>query len=441
LAVHPPVVYVLALLPGVGLNFLWPIRVLPGWWGVVVGILVIVLGTAIMPPVVSRFRRAGTAFDPHKPASALITDGPYRFSRNPAYVALTLWYLGIGLVLNNAWILLLTIVPVFIMDRWAIPREERHLEEKFGQGYIQYKTRVCRWLTIRQRRLLVLLTVLATIAAWAYVPRRWSPGVVLETEHYVIRSSATEEQTREIALAAEIVYSGYRPLLELWQRPVVSHPKLGIKLFRDRREFRRCNRVRGWAEAFYQPPYCYQYYSADEVHPYHWMMHEATHQLNDAAARLRLPQWLEEGLACYVSTSRIVDSSLHLGDIDTNTYPIWWLGSVELSGDLDADKKQGTIIPLRAILSGQGGPSMNRHFNLYYLHWWSLTHFLMHYENGQYKAGLGRLIADGGGPPAFEKHIGPIESIESQWYAYLADLQKRTSRATPPMKLRPVSTE
>ncbi len=146
LPIHPPVVYLLALLVGVGLRFLWPIRPLPGWRGVVAGIMVIVAGTAIMPPVLSRFRRAGTAFDPHKPASALITDGPYRFSRNPAYVALTLWYLGIGLALNNAWILLLTILPVLVMDRWAIPREERHLEDKFGREYICYKTRVRRWL-------------------------------------------------------------------------------------------------------------------------------------------------------------------------------------------------------------------------------------------------------------------------------------------------------
>ena len=165
-------------------------------------------------------------------------------------------------------------------------------------------------------------------------------------------------------------------------------------------------------------------------------MHEATHQLNDAAARLRLPQWLEEGLACYVSTSRSVGNSLHLGDIDTNTYPVWWLDSLALSGDLDADKKHGSIIPLRAIFSGQGGPSMNRRFNLYYLHWWSLTHFLMHYENGQYKASLGRLIADGGGLSAFEKDIGPIETLERQWYGYLAELQKQASRATPPVRLK-----
>ncbi len=146
LRIHPPVVYLLVLLVAVGLNFLWPIPLLPRWWGVVIGVFVIALGVTIMPAVVSRFRRAGTAFDPHQPATALITDGPYRFSRNPAYIALTLWYLGLGLALNNAWILLLAILPVLVMDRCAIPREERHLEEKFGQEYVRYKTRIRRWL-------------------------------------------------------------------------------------------------------------------------------------------------------------------------------------------------------------------------------------------------------------------------------------------------------
>jgi protein-S-isoprenylcysteine O-methyltransferase Ste14 len=146
LRVHPPVVYLTALLAGGGLNCVWPMRVLPGGWGVVGGLIVIGLGAAILPGVVSRFRRAGTAFNPHKPASALITDGPYRFSRNPAYVALTLWHLGIGLLLNNAWILLLVVPPVVIMDRLEIPREERHLESQFGEPYVRYKARVRRWL-------------------------------------------------------------------------------------------------------------------------------------------------------------------------------------------------------------------------------------------------------------------------------------------------------
>ncbi len=294
-----------------------------------------------------------------------------------------------------------------------------------------------RRLTSREKRLLILFAVFVAIAAWAYGPRPWPAKVMIETEHYAIRSSATEEQTREIGQVAEIVYSGYLRLMGDLQRTVQPHPRLGIKLFKDRREFRRCNRVYDWAEAFYRPPYCYQYYSAGEVHPYHWMMHEATHQLDDIAARLRVSQWLEEGLACYVSTSRIVDTTLHPGDVDTNTYPVWWLDSMELSGDLAADKKSGTIIPLRAIVSGRGGPSVNLRFNLYYLHWWSLTHFLMHYEKGRYREDLSRLIAEGGGLAAFEKYIGPVEDIERQWYGYLAELQKRAGRATSPMRLKP----
>ena len=146
LPVHPPVLYLVALLVGIGLNHCWRLSLLAGRWGDIVGIVLIVLGAALMPPVLARFRRAGTPFNPHKPASALITDGPYRFSRNPAYVALTLWYLGIGFLLDNGWVLLLAIPLVFIMDRWAIPREEQHLEARFGEEYRNYKSAVRRWL-------------------------------------------------------------------------------------------------------------------------------------------------------------------------------------------------------------------------------------------------------------------------------------------------------
>ena len=131
---------------GVGLNHWWPIRLLPGPWGGVVGAALIAVGVAIMPPVLLRFRRAGTAFNPHKPASALITDGPYRFSRNPAYIALTLWYLGAAFLLNNGWVLLLVVPVLLVMDRRVIPAEERHLQAKFGEQYLRYKSHVRRWL-------------------------------------------------------------------------------------------------------------------------------------------------------------------------------------------------------------------------------------------------------------------------------------------------------
>jgi len=88
-----------------------------------------------MPPVLRRFRRAGTRFDPRKAASVLITDGPYRFSRNPSYVSLTLLYLGVGIILNNGWILLLVVPVLLIMNLWVVRKEERHLETKFGVDY------------------------------------------------------------------------------------------------------------------------------------------------------------------------------------------------------------------------------------------------------------------------------------------------------------------
>ncbi|MHC4520054.1 MAG: hypothetical protein ACYTAS_15800, partial [Planctomycetota bacterium] len=265
-----------------------------------------------------------------------------------------------------------------------------------------------RRLQAREQRMLAYLGILLAIVAWDTARRHWSANLVQETEHYTIYSTATPEQTAEIGRVAEIVYAGYRRLADQLECDVGSHPKLKIKLFKDRDEFRRCNRVRGWAEAFYRKPYCYQYYSSEEINPYHWMMHEATHQLNGEVAHLTLPQWLDEGLACYVSTSQIVDASLALGRIDTNTYPVWWLDSLAPSGDLESDKRNGIIIPLRSIISGRGGPDIDNHFNLYYLHWWSLTHFLMEYEGGAYRPALRHLLADRADLPTFEKHIGPI---------------------------------
>ncbi|MGE5294950.1 MAG: hypothetical protein ACM3VT_08975 [Solirubrobacterales bacterium] len=293
-----------------------------------------------------------------------------------------------------------------------------------------------RTLTPREKRVLVYFGILCIVLGWDCFRRRWSSHAPFETAHYLIESSATPEQTREIGQVAEIVYGAYAELASQLNRTIQPHAKLKMKLFKDREEFRRCNRSCGWAEAFYRPPCCYQYYGADEAHPYHWMMHEATHQLNAEAACMTLPQWLNEGLACYLSTSRIVDGKLHLGEIDTNTYPAWWLDSLTLSGDLDVDKRTGHIIPLRAILWGQGGPDIDKHFNLYYLHWWSLAHFVMQCDNGTYRSGLARLIADDATPAGFEKHIGRIEEIEAKWYAHLLDLQKSLAgRTTPAVRL------
>lgn len=145
--VPPPVFYLVALAIGIALEYLlWPIPVLGAPSKYVIAAILIVVSVLIMPPVLIRFRRAATPFDVRKAASSLITDGPYRFSRNPTYVSLTMLYLGICILINNGWVLILVIPVLLVMDLWVIRREERHLEAKFGEQYLRYRGVVRRWL-------------------------------------------------------------------------------------------------------------------------------------------------------------------------------------------------------------------------------------------------------------------------------------------------------
>jgi protein-S-isoprenylcysteine O-methyltransferase Ste14 len=91
-------------------------------------------------------RRAGTNVDPYEPATAIVTGGPYRFTRNPIYVGFTLVYVGIS-AFTNALAPLMLLPAVFaVMRRGVIEREERYLERKFGGEYLEYKGRVRRWI-------------------------------------------------------------------------------------------------------------------------------------------------------------------------------------------------------------------------------------------------------------------------------------------------------
>lgn len=92
------------------------------------------------------FRSARTSFDVRKPTTVLITDGPFRFSRNPGYLALSLLYAGIAVIADSLWVLALLAPALFVMHYGVIAREELYLERKFGSQYLEYKARVRRWL-------------------------------------------------------------------------------------------------------------------------------------------------------------------------------------------------------------------------------------------------------------------------------------------------------
>ena len=282
-----------------------------------------------------------------------------------------------------------------------------------------------RKLTPREIRMLIYALVLLGVLAWKFVPRPWHPAITFETPHHVIYSTATRAETADTGHMLELLYTAYSNRFSSLRGFQPLHPKLKIKLFKDRAEMRRINPGLGWAEAFYRAPYCLAYYSVSEINPYHWMQHEAVHQLNCEVAHLVLTKWLEEGLAEYFSTSRVISNRLAVGAIDINTYPVWWMELIATAPDLEENLRNGSVISLRSIITNQGGPSMNSRFNLYYLHWWTLTHFL--FESPQYRERALTLVQGGGSLDAFEQIIGPVDKVQEEWHAYVRRLKQALS--------------
>ncbi len=141
----PPVIYGVAVVIGLVIHYIFPLRFLPSTPALWLGILLVLLSLIV---VISAFRalaRAKTPFDVRKPTTALVSDGAFRFSRNPMYLSLTLLYLGIASLVNSLWLLLLVLPVVILIQRGVIEREERYLERKFGQAYLLYKGQVRRW--------------------------------------------------------------------------------------------------------------------------------------------------------------------------------------------------------------------------------------------------------------------------------------------------------
>jgi len=104
----------------------------------VTGALLAIAGTR-------RFKQAGTNVPPWQPATALVTSGIYRYTRNPMYLGLSVFYAGLALLINGVVTLLLLPALLLVMHYGVVLREERYLEAKFGENYRRYKQAVRRW--------------------------------------------------------------------------------------------------------------------------------------------------------------------------------------------------------------------------------------------------------------------------------------------------------
>ena len=142
----PPLVYLAGLAAGFGLEALLPGTSVPGAIRWIVGGVLVVAGVALLASFNTAFARKGTVVEPWKPTTAIVTTGPYRLTRNPAYLGMALVYIGIALLAGALWVLVPLPVVLAVVDRAVIAREERYLERKFGREYLDYKRGVRRWI-------------------------------------------------------------------------------------------------------------------------------------------------------------------------------------------------------------------------------------------------------------------------------------------------------
>jgi protein-S-isoprenylcysteine O-methyltransferase Ste14 len=143
--VPPPPVYLLALLLGLLMDRKAHVPFLPPAVARVLGWPLVGGGMALAVWFVRTMRRVDTTIRIDKPVSSLVQNGPFRYSRNPGYVALAMIYAGIAVLRNALWAIQLLPLVVYVIQREVIEREERYLERTFGEENLNYKTRVQRW--------------------------------------------------------------------------------------------------------------------------------------------------------------------------------------------------------------------------------------------------------------------------------------------------------
>jgi protein-S-isoprenylcysteine O-methyltransferase Ste14 len=143
--VPPPLVYLLALLLGLLLDRRAHLPILPRGVSRSLGWPLVGGAMALAAWFARTMRSADTTMHIDKPVSRVVQDGPFRYSRNPGYLSLTMLYAGIAVLRNALWAIVLLPLVVYVIQREVIEREERYLERTFGEEYLAYKARVRRW--------------------------------------------------------------------------------------------------------------------------------------------------------------------------------------------------------------------------------------------------------------------------------------------------------
>ena len=142
----PPLIFIAGLIVGFALDFFWPVPLVPMEIRIYAGGFIILISFVPAILMMRLFIKARTNLDVRKPTHKIVTSGPFRWTRNPAYLSLSLLVLGIAIVADSIWVLLLLVVAMIVTHYKVILREEAYLEQKFGVEYLEYKASVRRWI-------------------------------------------------------------------------------------------------------------------------------------------------------------------------------------------------------------------------------------------------------------------------------------------------------
>ena len=142
---RPPLIYLASIALGLLLHSIFPVGLAPRVLGRFLGAATLLGAVALFIAAVRAFRAAGTPVPGNRPTTAVVRDGPYRFSRNPIYLAFSVFQMGIALWASSLWVVVALAGGVALMSLVVIPREERYLEARFPSEYLPYRASVRRW--------------------------------------------------------------------------------------------------------------------------------------------------------------------------------------------------------------------------------------------------------------------------------------------------------
>ena len=142
----PPLLMLIHLIIAFGLKWMIPLAVPAPAAVKIAGLVILAGGLLFAFSTISELGKAHTSPIPHEPTTAIVTSGPYRFSRNPIYVGFVCTVIGLPLALGNYWGLIISPAMLYYFNELIIKYEEAYLEKKFGAVYTGYKSRVRRWL-------------------------------------------------------------------------------------------------------------------------------------------------------------------------------------------------------------------------------------------------------------------------------------------------------